>query len=708
MEVSDIDPLVECLLVVSKMHHRSTSREALVAGLPLPENRLTPSLFHRAASRAGLASKLLRKPLEQINPALLPVVLLLDDEQACVLHRFDVETGKADVFFPELPDASVEITLDELQRRYLGVTILARPKHRPEQSVSKQTIQKGHWFWVAMQANMPVYRDVLVAALLVNVFALAMPIFTMNVYDRVVPNHAVETLWMLAIGVGLVLVADTALRTMRGYFLDLASRRVDIQLSSQIMEKVLGIRLSARPQSVGSYAANLRSFETLRDFITSATVTAIIDVPFTLIFLLVIAWVAWPMVFPAIIAIIVIVIMSWRIQKRLQALTEATFEASAQRNSTLIESLVGLDTLKAMGAESMMQRRWEKTAAYLARTGVKLRLVGMSNVNATLWVQQITSVSVIVLGVYLITSGDLTMGGLIASTMLTGRAMSPLMQVSALMTHYHNAKQALDSLNDIMAQPEERPQNATFVSRPHIKGDIEFRGVTFTYPGQKMPILKQLSFKMKAGEKIAILGRVGSGKTTIEKLIMGLYQPDEGAVLVDGIDLRQLDPAELRQQIGYAPQDITLFQGSLRENLVLAHPHAGDEAVLRASDLACLSDFINTHPNGFDMEVGERGDCLSGGQRKCIGLARAVIHDPSILLLDEPTGSMDNSTEAWVKQKLSEYTAGRTLLVSTHRTSLLDIVERIIVIDNGKIVADGEKDSVVDALRRGRIGRASV
>jgi ATP-binding cassette subfamily C protein LapB len=707
MDVPEIDPLVECLLVVSKLHHRSTSRDALVAGLPLPSNRLTPSLFHRAASRAGLASKLLRKPLDQFNPALLPAVLLLENEQACVLYRLDNTTGIAEVFFPELPEASVELPLSELNQRYLGVMLLARPRHRPEQAKAKP-LDEDNWFWSAMRANLPVYRDVLVAALLINVFALAMPIFTMNVYDRVVPNHAVETLWMLAIGVGLVLLADMALRTLRGYFLDLASRRVDIRLSAQIMEKVLGIRLSARPLSVGAYAANLRSFETVRDFITSATVTAIIDVPFSGIFLLVIAWVAWPMIIPVLIAVIVIILVSWRIQKRLHDLTESTFVASAERNATLIESLVGLDTLKAMGAESMMQRRWEKSAAYLARTSVKLRLVSMSNVHAGLWVQQLCSVSVIVLGVYLITAGELTMGGLIACSMLTGRVMAPLMQVSGLMTQYHNAKRSLDALNDIMAQPEERPQGTKFVSRQHIKGDIEFQGVSFTYPGQQAPILKNVSFKIAAGEKVAMLGRVGSGKSTVEKLIMGLYQPDQGAVLIDGIDLRQLDPAEIRQQIGYGPQDVTLFQGSLRENLVLAHPHADDEAVLRAADLGCLTDFVNTHPKGFDMEVGERGDCLSGGQRKCIGLARAVIHDPNILLLDEPTGSMDNSTEAWVREKLAQYSEGRTMLVSTHRTSLLEIVDRIIVIDNGKVVADGAKDTVVDALRRGRIGRASV
>ena len=413
------------------------------------------------------------------------------------------------------------------------------------------------------------------------------------------------------------------------------------------------------------------------------------------------------MVLPVFCGILIIVVFALSAQRKMQQLTETTYRASALRNATLIESLVGLDTVKAMAAESVMQKRWEQSAAFLARVSIRLRTLASFNLNLVMWVQQLVTVAVIIAGVYLITEGELSMGGLIASTMLTARAMAPLGTVAGLLSQFHNARTAYFSLNDIMQTPVERPDDARFVHRQKLQGKIEFRNVSFTYPESDTPSLINVSFTIEPGEHVAILGRIGSGKSTLKKLAIGMYQPSEGAVLIDGVDARQLDPAELRQQMGYVAQDVTLFYGSLRENLVLAHPQADDEAVIRAAEFAHLSDFVNAHPKGFDMLIGERGDSLSGGQRKSVGLARAVIHDPTVLLLDEPTGSMDHSTETWVIRKLKDYGVGKTLLISTHRTSILNLVQRIIVIDNGKIVADGPRDSVAEALREGRIGKAS-
>jgi len=565
---------------------------------------------------------------------------------------------------------------------------------------------RGHWFWDAIRANAPIYRDVLLAAFFINVFALAMPLFVMNVYDRVVPNNATETLWMLAAGVILMLLADISLRTMRGYFLDLASRRVDIQLSALIMERVLGIRLEHRPASVGSYAVNLRSFETVRDFITSASITTIIDIPFALIFVVVIGWIAWPVLIPVTIGLVVVVGYALSVRGKLKELAETTYRAGAMRNSTLIESLVGLDTIKALGAESRMQRRWEDATSFLAHVGVKLRLISNSAVNVTQWGQQLVAVFVVVTGVYLITAGELSLGGLIACSMLAGRIMAPFGQLAGLITQYHNAQIALTSLEEVMAKPVERPDGAQFLSRDLFKGEVEFKNVSFSYPDAQMESLSNVSFKIKPGEHVAILGRVGSGKSTLLKLAIGLFQPTSGAVLIDGIDLRQLDPSDLRSQVGYVPQDVMLFYGSLRDNLTLSHPQASDAAIVRSIDIANLAEFVNRHPQGFDMMIGERGDSLSGGQRKSVALARGVIGEPSLLLMDEPTGSMDHSTEAAVQKQLVEFIKGRTWLVVTHRNSLLEMVDRIIVIDNGKLVADGPRESVVEALQHGRIGKS--
>lgn len=701
------DPLLECLLVLARQHERPCTPDALVAGLPLEDHRLTPSLFARAASRAGLSSKIVQRPLEQLDDAFLPVVLLLNERQACLLLSWNAARDKAMVILPELGEAALELSRADLMTRYSGMAILARPRFRFDRRAPEVgDVKNRHWFWGAMQANLPVYRDVLIAAALINIFALALPLFTMNVYDRVVPNQAMETLWMLALGVSLVLVADLLLRSVRGYFIDLASSRVDMELSARIMERVLGTRLEFRPASAGSFASNLRSFETIRDFIASATVTAIIDLPFAVIFLLVMAWIDWTMLFPGLIGMGLVVTYALLVQSKMHELAETTYRAGAMRNASLVEALVGLETLKALGAEGAMQRKWERSAAFLSRVSTQLRLLAASTVNSTLWVQQFATIMLIVIGAYRIGMGELTMGGLIAGSMLLSRAMAPFAQVAGLMTNYHNAITAMTSLDGVMKQEVERPDDANFVSRPHFSGEIEFKDVCFSYPGDESLSLKNVSFHIRPGEHVAILGRIGSGKTTLQKLILGLYRPTSGSILIDGVDSRQLDPAELRRNIGYVPQDLTLFYGSLRDNITLAAPQVEDAALLAAAEISGIHEFVDAHPRGFDMLVGERGESLSGGQRQGVAIARAVVNDPPMLLLDEPTGSMDFSSEENIKTKLRSFAAHKTMLVITHRTSLFEIVERIIVMDKGKIVADGAKAQVIEALRQGRIEKA--
>lgn len=700
------DSLLQCLLALCRYHGNASTAQAVTGGLPLEGGNLTPGLFDRAASRVGMVSRIVYKSADQIESALLPAVIMQEGQRACLLVGWEDGGQTARVVYPDLNETTVDVPVEEFMAKDTGAAIICRPRFRFDKRAPRTgTSERGHWFWDAMRANAPIYRDVLLAAFFINVFALALPLFTMNVYDRVVPNHAVETLWMLAAGVGIILVADISLRTMRGYFLDLASRRVDIKLSASIMERVLGIRLEHRPVSVGSYAVNLRSFETVRDFITSASVTTIIDVPFAVIFLGVIAWIAWPVLIPLCIGLCVTLGYAFAVQGKLKELSETTYRAGAMRNATLIESLVGLDTIKAMGAESRMQRKWEDSTSFLAHVGVQLRLLSNSAINVTLWSQQMVSVFVIITGVYLITAGELSMGGLIACSMLSSRIMAPFGQLAGLVTSYHNAAIALKSLDEVMGKPLERPEGAQFLSREMFKGEIEFKGVSFAYPGSEMESLSDVSFKIKPGEKVAILGRVGSGKSTLQKLAMGLFQPTSGSIMIDGIDLRQLDPSEFRSRVGYVPQDVTLFYGSLRDNLTLSNTDVNDTALVRAAEIANLGEFINRHPQGFDMLVAERGDNLSGGQRKSVALARALIHEPPILLMDEPTGSMDHSTEMAVKRQLAEFVEGRTLLVVTHRNSLLEMVDRILVIDNGKLVADGPRDTVVQALQQGKIGK---
>lgn len=701
------DTLLECLLYICRHNRLATTRDALTSGLPLENGKLNPELFKRSAQRLRLDVSVKQEAIPALLEPQADITLLLNHNRACQLLKVDESQHFAQVVFPDLSPEPLTMSLADLAAEYTGYALVTKQNfifdaRTPEVG----RIKVRHWFWGTLAENKGIYRDVMVAAFLINLFALAMPLFTMNVYDRVVPNKAVETLWVLGIGVGLIVLGDLLLRSMRAYFLDWASARIDVKLSSQIMEKVLGTRYEAKPTSVGSFASNLRSFESVRDFITSATVVTLIDLPFGIIFLIVIAWISPYMVLPALVGGTIVLVYSLSVQTKMHDLSETMYRASAQRNAALIESLVGLETVKSMGVEGQMQGKWEKSALFLSEVGSKLKLLSSSITNGSYALQQIISVAIIILGVYLISNGDLTMGGLIACSQLTSRALAPISQIASLFTQYHTAATSLKSLEDIMSKPVERSKDVSFLSRPTFKGEIEFKNVSFKYPGSDEIALNRISFRIRPGEHVGLIGRMGSGKTTINKLILGLYQPTEGAILIDGIDARQIDPAELRRSIGYVQQDNHLFYGTLRDNITLRHQHADDQAVLRAAQVGGIAEFVNTHPKGFDLEVGERGDTLSGGQRQGVGIARAFVTSPQIVLLDEPTSAMDHSGEETVKRNIAEATADKTLIVISHRNAMLELAERLIVIDSGQIVADGNKEDVTAALRAGKVGKA--
>ena len=700
------DPLLDCLVEVCRLHGQGASRAALAAGLPLADGRLTLELAERAAARAGMTARLQRVALDAVDAATLPAILILRDDQACVLLGWDGDTAR--VLLPETGQGDVTLTRAELAQRHSGVVLFVRPRFRFDaRTPDVRRSRAGHWFWSALLAQRFVYRDVLWAALLVNLFALALPMFSMNVYDRVVPNNAVETLWALAIGVVLVLCADLFLRTLRGRFVDEASARIDVQISATLMERVLGMRLEHRPDAVGSFAANLRGFEQVLGFSASGTVPAFVDLPFALLFVGVLVWISPLLAVPVVVAFVAIAGVGWVLQQRLHELSETTYRASAQRNATLIESLTGIETIKSQGAEGVIQARWERANAFLAGMHVRMRALTAKAMYGTAWTTQLVTIAIVIVGVYLIAERELTMGALIAASMLAGRALAPAGQIVGLLMQYQGARTAMASLEGLMAKPVERPVDASFVHRRELRGELEFRNVRFAYPNRQDTALDGVSFRIAAGERVALIGRVGSGKSTIERLILGLYQPAEGAVLLDGIDLRQLDPADVRANVGYVSQDVTLFYGTLRENVTLGMPYADDSAVVAAAETAGLAEFVNRHPRGFDMPVGERGESLSGGQRQAVGIARAVLHNAPILLLDEPTSAMDFSTESQVTQRLNAFTQHKTVVLVTHRTSLLALVDRVIVIDGGRVVADGPRDRIMEALQTGRIARAA-
>lgn len=702
--LTGIDPLLVSLAILTRYYGNPYSPESLVSGLPLEKGRLTPDLFIRAAERAGLSSSLKVRALEHISPLVVPAVLLLKDRTACILMAIDQDTGQARIITPESGDGVKTVSLEELAGHYTGYALYVREKHRYDQrSPRSLNVRSRHWFWGTILGSWRIYRDVLLASLVINLFIIAGPLVTMNVYDRVVPNQAFDTLWVLAAGAVIVFSFDFILKIIRGYFIDLAGKKSDILLSARIMERVMGLSMSARPQSVGSFAKNLQEFESIRDFITSSTITALVDLPFTVIILFVIFLLGGPMVLIPLVGMLLIGLYSYMIQAPLKNAIEKTIRSSTQKNATLIESLIGMEALKIAQAEGEIQYKWEKVVGHIATWGIKTKVLSISASTFSAYIVQLNNIGILIAGVYLITAGEASMGALIAVVMLSGRCLAPMAQVAGLSTRYNQARSALEGLNQVMTMPQERPADRDYVHRPDLQGNLEFDGVDFKYPGQEIHALRGISIKINAGEKVAIIGRIGSGKTTLEKMILGLYEPQAGAIRVDGVDLRQINPSDLRRCIGCVSQDITLFYGSIKDNITLGASYVDDALLLQAAELAGVTEFANQHPHGLDMNVGERGQNLSGGQRQSIALARALLLDPPILVLDEPSSAMDNTSELRMKQQLSQRARNKTLILVTHRASMLELVDRLIVMDSGRVVADGPKDQVHAALKQGKL-----
>ena len=701
-------PLAASLTLIAALHGRRISRDALLSGLPMENGVLTPTLFSRAAKRAGLASKIIKSPLERINGLLCPAVLILGGSRACVVTSIDAAAEKASVIFPgDMDEGTAELPFETLRDIYTGYVIYLKPQFKfDERAGADDKRRKGHWFWETLATEKNIYRDVIIASLLSNIFAFAMPLFVMNVYNRVVPNNAVETLWVMAIGVFIMITADFALHMARGYLTDLAASRTNTRLSADMMEQVMSMRSEARPASVGSMVNSIQGFDSVRSFISSATVFAYVDLPFSIFFIIVIAVIAWPLAIPILIGGLLVLAEAVMVQKQMRELSETTNRASSLKNATMVESLVAIESVKTQNLESTVQNRWEKTVAHLEAANVKMRLLSSAVISWTQWINVTISIATMVIGVYLIRANAISMGSLIAAYMLSSRAMMPISRVAGLLMQYYSTSRSLSALDDIMNKETEHEEGVTFLSRPDIAGGIQFRDVGFTYPEQERPALSALNFTVKPGEHVAIVGPIGSGKSTLFKLILKLFRQTEGSILIDGTDSRQMDPAELRRAVGVVPQEVMLFYGTLRDNLVMGNPYITDQALLQAIQISGVDGIVKNHPKGFDMQVGGRGANLSSGQRQAVAIARAVLKNPSLLLLDEPTSAMDSRSEERVRHNLKIFARDKTLLLVTHRTALLDLTERVIVLDGGRIVADGPKEQILAALKEGAIGRA--
>ncbi len=691
------DLLLECLVFMTAHFGRAKSAVALVAGLSYDGHGLSPESFVEAADRIGLKTRVSKRvSLDSLPEAVLPVVLIVKGEKPVVLLSF------SEIYDPEKKE-KISTTLDALQENYAGYLIMVQP--RPEflnPDVKAPEDSQSHWFWSMVWDNQQIYAMVLLGAVFINLFGLASPMFIMNIYDRVLPNSALETGWALGIGAFIVFAFDLILRSLRGYLIDLAGRRMDVIATRRIYDQVLNMKLSHRPKSSGAFANMLRDFDSVRDFFTSATVTGFVDLPFTIFFLFIIYSLGGHLVFFLVVLLLLVFGCGLILQAPLKALVRKATRSGEAKHGLLVETIHGLETIKALGADGRFRARYNSLVGESAAYGQASRFVSSLGINFANFVQQITAIVIVLGGMYMVQSGDLTVGGLIACVMLSGRALAPVGSIANLMTRYHQAGGALKTLDGLMSRPVDRPLTKQYLHRPDLQGAIAFEKVSFSYPSVERQILHEISFDIKAGERVGMIGRIGSGKSTIARLMMGLYEPEGGTILLDGSDMRQVDPADVRQNFAYIAQDVILFNGTVRDNIAVSMPQATEQEILAVARAAGVHDFIARHPMGYDAPVGEGGEGLSGGQRQAIALARAMLTRPKVLICDEPTNAMDMQAELVFKAYVQKEVADRTFILITHKHLMLDLVDRLILLDHGRVLLDGPRDEVVARLQSGQ------
>ncbi|MDL2216706.1 type I secretion system permease/ATPase [Desulfovibrio sp. OttesenSCG-928-M14] len=707
-----VPPLIIALTTLMRLRGEPRSVSQLTGHLPGGFIPPTVEECLRAAELAGARPRVLALPaLPDIPTATLPCILLLEATapgrtKTCVLLSYNREQNLAEVIYPENAPEVSTVALDELESSYSGMSIfLAHTEGRKDARVESLHLSKPrHWFWGVLGEFLPIYRDVAIASLVVNLLSLATPLFIMNVYDRVVPNNAVYTLWVLALGVMIAYCMDLVLRNLRNYFVDTAGRNADVIITSRLMDRILHMRLDVKPESTGGLVNNLREVEQVRDFFGSSTLMALFDLPFLLIFIMLVAFIGGPMVLVVLLALPAMLAFVWLLQRPFEKAVERQFKQNMQKNSLLVEIVSGLETVKSILAQGHMKRQWEQVVDAAAKDATRARRLSSLAQTGTLFMTQLINASVIIIGVYRITAGEMTQGGLIACVILVGRALGPFMQIAGILSQLQRSRIALRALEQIVNLPVEQ-DSSTSSESGSVDAEIIVTHLTFRYPNSPKNALRDLGLRIRPGEKIAFMGPPGSGKSTLARLLVGLYQPQDGNITLGGVDIRQMDQADLRARIGFMPQDNYLFYGSVRENIALGCPWVDMKSVAAAAHIAGVDEFVNRHPAGYDMPVGERGMALSGGQRQAVALARTLVRMPEIFVLDEPSSNMDMEGEHRLMLRLKSLARHKTLLIMTHRPSLLALAERVVLLREGVIVADGPRDAVLQAIKSGQTGQ---
>jgi ATP-binding cassette, subfamily C, bacterial LapB len=708
----DNDALAHALSWLTRHHGRERTPESLLSGLSVSQ-RLGPDQALRALREAGYNAALVQRPIGELSALLLPAVLLLQGGDACIVvarHDAAHESTRYDVVMPGREHHALVATEAELVGEYTGIALVATPRVQATAAQGEDAAllrdPATHWLWGTLKRFVPYYRAALLAALLSNLLMLVSGLVTSVVFDKVIPHQAFVTLWALGAAAGLALVFDLAARQLRAHLIDTAGRKADMLVGAMLFRQTLAVRMEHRPASSGAYAHTLGQIETVREFFASASLAALSDLPFIALFVAMTFIVGGPLGWVLVLAIPLLIILSAAIQGQLRRAMMNNLQQQADLHGVLVEAVDGIEDLKAAGAQGRFLRQYEESTAAAATSLLRSRRITAWTTNISAVAQQLVTLVMLVWGVYLIDDKLITGGALIGAVMFAGRAVAPLSSVVQLATRYQGARAAMRALDRVMQQPVEREAGRVYLPRSELSGRVALVDVGFAYPshaGEEPPkVLKGVTLRFEPGERVAILGRIGSGKSTVLRLLAGLYQPSEGQVEVDGIDLRQIDPSDFRARVGYVGQDPRLFHGTLRDNVLLDRATADPARLMEAARLTGLDRVAAGHPMGWELPVGESGTLLSGGQRQLVALTRCMVTRPQILLMDEPTSSMDAQSEVAFLRQLKEATGHCTLLMVTHRPAVLELVNRVVVVDGGRVVLDGPKDQVLAALSGAR------
>jgi ATP-binding cassette subfamily C protein LapB len=674
--------LIDATVVLLREFGIRKSRAAVRDAVEMPHEIFAPSQSVSALSMLGFKASFGSMALKKMTEDFFPLIAFKSNGNSVVIKTMPVD-GQVKLASSDRKKPEIIISLDDFTDEFNGFVILVKELNKREKED-----RSGHWFFGAFRKSKWLYTQVAIAAMVSNFLSLTTSLFTMTVYDRVIPNGAFESLLALSIGVVIALGFDFLIKSLRANFIDKASKRADIEISRRLFDRILSLSPSEQRQRTGAMAGTIREFETLREFFNSSTLVILIDLPFVFFFIYVISLIAGPLAYIPLISVPLVIIVGLGMQPFLSRITRGTMESGMNKQAVLVETLNGLETVNATGSGKLMKKRYEDALHNQSDSGNKLRALTMFIINFAASVQQYAQVALIFYGVYLIVDGTITQGALIGAVILGGRTMAPLSQLANALSRVNGALTSYRHLSKLIGTSFNSAANLSPISRPDLVGEIEFKGVSYKYEEASQPIIHNLSFKIPAGQKVALVGKMGSGKSTLSRLVAGIYRPTQGSILIDGVDVRQIDPADIRKNIGMMLQDSWLFSGTVRENIQMGFHEYDDQHVLEICKIAGVDDFVGSHPKGYDLEIQERGVGLSGGQKQAINLARSLLHDPKVLLLDEPTSSMDQGSEKKVVDSLQEVCVDKTMLIVTHRNPILQMVDRVLILENGQIVAD--------------------